>query len=116
MPAPLEATGFVEVAEVFRLVAERDRMGSPALVEVVLGNGGLLTIVAGGAVHPSRRSRVEYRVMLDHQPRRFWRKWAEDGSPSVYTRVTALPISHHIATSGGIRDMYVVLLRNDRLR
>ena len=78
-----------------------------AEVEMVLGDGGLMMVRAGGPgtlCSPARPPFQAYEVHLNHGSSRFWSRYAAKGGMDVYSRVPKLLVTHHITRHGGITD------------
>ena len=76
-----------------------------AEVELFLGNGQCMTIKAGGSVStalPLVAPFTHYEVVLDHDPPRFWHRFAGDKERLVYAKVPRLLIAHHAVRHGGV--------------
>ena len=78
-----------------------------ASAEIVLRNGQIMTIRAGGPGTHSRPSSPPfeaYEVLLDHDPPRFWRRYNAVGS-CLYDQVPGMLVTHHVIRRGGIEQM-----------
>lgn len=76
-----------------------------ASAELVLGNGNIMTVRAGGpGIHsePSCSPFVDYEVLLDHEPSRFWTRYSADDVSVLYAHVPWLLLAHHVTRRGGI--------------
>ena len=83
------------------------RNGNTASVELVLGNGQIMTIKAGGSgIHsgPVFPPFENYEVILDRTPPRFWSKYT-DKAGMVYAHIPRLLLTHHITRRGGVSQM-----------
>lgn len=80
--------------------------GKTASAHLVLGNQDQVTVKAGGpGVLSGPASPFQtYEVLTCGEPPRFWRKYG-DSAGVTYARVPRLLIAHHVARSGGIRDV-----------
>lgn len=97
-----------------------DQFGSQsvtATVEVVLRNGLIMTVKAGGPGTGSRPTFAPfeaYEVLTDHEPPRFWSKFSDDGADwSVYHQVPRLLVAHHITRHGGVAELVVTADHSD---
>ena len=89
--------------EMFEYLDTQGVDGQSASAEVQLPGGRALTVRAGGpGVHswPVLPPFTAYEVLLDHDPPRFWRKYADEGS--LYATVPRLLLAHHITRTGGV--------------
>lgn len=77
-----------------------------AEVELRLGNGALMTVLAGG---PGVRSSPPgppfstYEVLVDHEPPRFWNRYTDDVG-MLFAFVPRLLVAHHVIRHGGIDE------------
>lgn len=77
-------------------------------VQVTLRNASLMAIRAGGrGTHswPESPPFMLYEVLVSEEPPRFWTKYADSNSYSVYDKVPKLLICHHIIHSGGMFEL-----------
>lgn len=92
--------------------------GRTASAELVLGNGNIMTVRAGGpGIHsePSCSPFMDYEVLLDHETERFWTRYAADGLGSLYAHVPWVLLAHHIIRRGGIVQMAVETYQRSEL-
>jgi hypothetical protein len=81
--------------------------GKTASAEIVLTNGEIMTIRAGGAnthCYPAFPPYESYEVLMDHAPERFWRRYT-DSVGMLYADVPRLLVAHHITRHGGIEQI-----------
>ena len=97
-----------------------DAKASPesiAEVEIRLGDGGMVTVRAGGPgkLHaPGRRPFTAYEVHIDHDVARFWSKYSQEEGTCVYAQVPRLLLAHHITRHGGIQNASTAVLQMDK--
>ena len=81
--------------------------GKTASAEIVLNNGEIMTIRAGGSgTHswPASPPYESYEVLMDHPPERFWKRYT-DSAGMTYAQVPRLLVAHHITRHGGIAQI-----------
>lgn len=78
-----------------------------AQAELELATGQCLTICAGGPAAqagPAGGPFNDYEVVVDHDPPRFWRRYA-DSNQLIYSHVPKMLIAHHVIRSGGAKSL-----------
>ena len=95
-----------KMRSMFDFLDAKGARNATASAEIVLANGQIMTVRAGGpGVHsvPADPPFIAYEVLLDHDPPPFWSKYGITGS--MYDEVPRLLVTHHITRHGGITQL-----------